>query len=213
MIPEESKSIQHCRATWKFLTDELITFFHFGHHWIADPLSVQSCSLEEHVTRFVESFVWFFPFLCEKEKKRKRKREREKTLFEKITKPKKILRTNCHIMIRKKKTAERNYSAFFFESSESHRVSNSLADSNSIFGLPRINLESISARTVFAGGTCDNNGRHTCFITSVDPSWEPDVDPSYETGKPRMVPYRIKWKRHHDTIFYGFDLNIFLRKI
>ena len=28
MIPEESESIQHFRATWKFLKDGLITFFY-----------------------------------------------------------------------------------------------------------------------------------------------------------------------------------------
>ena len=44
----------------------------------------------------------------------------------------------------------------FFESSESHPFYNKFHDSNSIFGLPGINLESISARTVH---DCEKDGR------------------------------------------------------
>ena len=45
------------------------------------------------------------------------------------------------------------------------------------------------------------------MFTAVDPLSEPDVELSYDTGKPRMVPYRLKWERHHDAV-YWFDLKI-----
>ena len=83
----------------------------------------------------------------EQMKEERGKRNREK--IEKTHKTKKIHRTNCHIMIRKKKQPRgTELFGIFFERSESHRVSNYLADSNSIFGRPGINLESVSARTV-----------------------------------------------------------------
>ena len=49
--------------------------------------------------------------------------------------------------------------------------------------------------------------RQTCFFTAVDPSRKPDVNPWYESGQSRMVPCRMTWKRHHDSV-YWFDLKI-----
>ena len=63
----------------------------------------------------------------------------------------------------------------------------------------------------FVGGTGGSQGRETCFFSAVDSSIEPDVDPSYDIGMPRMVPYRIKWRRPHDAV-YWFDLKSALDK-
>ena len=49
-----------------------------------------------------------------REREKKRRREKTKILPQKNHKTQKIHRTNCHIMIRKKNSAGRNYSAFFF---------------------------------------------------------------------------------------------------
>ena len=59
---------------------------------------------------------------------------------------------------------------------------------------------SIADAGLLAGGTCGNQGRQTCFFTAVGPLLEPDVHPSYKTGRPRMVSYRIKWERHQDSV-------------
>ena len=40
-----------------------------------------------------------------------------------------------------------------------------------------------------------------------DPLHEPSVDPPYDIDQPRMVPYRINWRRHQDAV-YWFDLDI-----
>ena len=82
--------------------------------------------------------------------KRKDIREKGEKNFKKKSQNKKISQTNCHIMIRKKKkkTLDGIIRHFFIESSEPHNVSNELVDSNSIFGLAGINLESIFARMV-----------------------------------------------------------------
>ena len=56
--------------------------------------------------------------------KRQKKRKRESIEKKRNHKAQKIHRTNCHIMIRKKTLQELIIWHFFFESSESHRVSN-----------------------------------------------------------------------------------------
>ena len=49
------------------------------------------------------------------------------------------------------------------------------------------------------------SGRHTRFFTAVNPLCETDVDHSYESGQPRMVPNKMEWSRHQDAV-YWFDL-------
>ena len=128
---------------------------------------------------FVESFVWFLPFLCalgkrrdkreekrgrrkekrgkEKEKRGKRKEEREKEKEKKRKREKQIEkthktlenhRTNCHIMIRKKK----NRRAELFGIFSSKVQTLTLFSINSMIrirfsGFPGMNLESIFGRT------------------------------------------------------------------
>ena len=60
---------------------------------------------------------------------------------------------------------------------------------------------------LLAGGKGDNQGRHTCFFTAVNPLCESNVEQSYESGQTRMVPNRMKWKWHHDAVC-RFDLTI-----
>ena len=87
-----------------------------------------------------------------KKRKRAKKRKREKENVKKFEKTSQDLKNPpdelSHHDSKKKKPPKGIIRHFFFESSESHRVSNQLADSNSIFGLPGINLETILGRTV-----------------------------------------------------------------
>ena len=118
---------------------------------------------------FVESFVWFLSFLYalgkrrkKKKKKKKtrgkekrkqenkRKREEEKYKLKKVTKPQKNHRTTCHIMIRKKKNPPEGIIRRVFFFSKVHKLTLFSMNSNSIFGLPGINLERVSAGKVFS---------------------------------------------------------------
>ena len=63
---------------------------------------------------------------------------------------------------------------------------------------------SIADAGLFAGGTSGSRGRQTWFFTAVDPLYEPCVDSRYATDQPRTVPYRTKWRRHQDAV-YWFD--------
>ena len=51
----------------------------------------------------------------------------------------------------------------------------------------------------------DRDNRHASF-TAVDP-FEIDADQLHDHGTPRIVPYKMRWKRDHDAV-YWFDLTI-----
>ena len=60
---------------------------------------------------------------------------------------------------------------------------------------------------LLAGRTSGNQGSHTCFFMAVDLLSEPDVGPSCDIGRPRIVPYKPCGDGTM-TLFYWFDLKI-----
>ena len=69
-----------------------------------------------------------------------------------------------------------------------------------------LEYRSISEGCLVVGGIGVRQERQTCFFTAVYPINIPLVTPLFTGNEPRMIPYRLKWRRMHDPM-YGFDLN------
>ena len=63
-------------------------------------------------------------------------------------------------------------------------------------------LHSIIQSGLIAGGKVAKKGRQTVFFTAVDPMHELLGEQDYDVSKPRIVPYKSKWKVHQNAIYW-----------
>ena len=75
-----------------------------------------------------------------------------------------------------------------------------------------ISLHSITNSGLIPGGQNSGNERQTVFFTAVNPMKKEHRDPQeLDLTKPRLAPYKQKWKVHQDTV-YWVDIQLAQRK-
>ena len=75
-----------------------------------------------------------------------------------------------------------------------------------------VNLHSITNSGLITGGQNSSRNRQTVFFTAVNPIHQNHQDPiELDLTKPRLAPYKQKWKVHQDTV-YWVDIQLAQRK-
>ena len=75
-----------------------------------------------------------------------------------------------------------------------------------------VSVHSITNSGLIAGGQNSSRERQTVFFTALNPMHKNHKDPQeLDLTNSRLAPYKQKWKRHHDTV-YWVDIQLAQRK-